>query len=381
LIIVSLDNADQRDFQTQQSTFIIAQEIAKDWQTSVFVSVRPQTFFTSKQSGALTAYPPKVFTISPPRIDDVVEKRLRFALKIAEGSMPIETMNFLRVNSENLAQFIKALLYSLAENNDLFEFLTNITGGNIRAAVEFVTNFIGSPNVDADKIIDIMTREGNYRIPLHEFTKSALLGDYSHYNPETSIAMNVYDVSYPDNKEHFLVPLLIAFLGSTHAKKDSDGFCATEALFIELQNNGFTKDQMEIALRRSVNKKLIETSQRITFAEDQNGLLIGEMPSSFRITSIGMYHIKRWISSFTYFDAMAFDTPIFDKQVREEITHEINSFVIASRYERAIAFRDYLARCWENLPIKPTYYNFIESIDDGASTFESVRRNIERAAT
>jgi GTPase SAR1 family protein len=379
-IIISLDNADQRNFDVQQNAFIISQELANDWNASVFVSVRPQTFFKSKRSGALNAYPHKVFTISPPRIELVIEKRLIFALKMAEGKIPVETLQFIRVNSENLSQFIKALLSSFVNNSDLMEFLTNITGGNIRTAIEFVTGFIGSPNVDSDKIIDIMNREGSYRIPLHEFTKSALLGDFSHYNPDTSMALNVFDVSTPDSKEHFLVSILLSYLNSTNNHRDKDGFYETVAIFEELQNLGFTSDQITFALRRTTNKKLIEASQRVTFDEDDNGTLIGEMPKSFRATSIGAYHLNRWIGVFTYFDAMVFDTPIFEQEVRDNIMGNINSLTIANRYERAVAFRSYLIQCWNSLDNTPNYFNFAEIIKDNQFSFNSVKRVIDKNA-
>src|SRR5690606_21549903 len=105
------------------------------------------------------------FTISPPRVDQVVEKRLRFAIALARGK---HALNLPSIHSENLAFFLEALVTSLDNNRELNEFLTNITGGNIRAVIEFVTGFIGSPNVEAEKIIDIMEQQGNYRIPVHE---------------------------------------------------------------------------------------------------------------------------------------------------------------------------------------------------------------------
>lgn len=289
-IIIAVDNADQRSYEIQQEAFIISQELARDWSATVFMSVRPQTFFRSKRSGALSAYPHKVFTISPPRIDDVITKRLSFALDMAEGNVPIETINHVRINARNLALFIRALLTSLNKNKDLHEFLANITGGNIRSAIEFVTSFIGSPNVDANKIIDIMSDEGDYLIPLHEFTKSALLGDYSHYNPDTSVAMNIYDVEAADGNEHFLVSFILGFLDQQGPHRDNDGFAGSDRIFNELQEIGFTSDQISRALRRCTNKKLVESSQRITFEEDLNGVLIGDMPDSFRITSVGAYH-------------------------------------------------------------------------------------------
>lgn len=377
-VIVSLDNADQRDFDIQQSAFLVAQEIAKEWNAAVFVAVRPQTFFRSKRSGALAAYPHKVFTISPPRIDLVIEKRLEFALSMAEGRIPVATMESVTVNSGNLAAFIRALLISLKENREIVEFLTNITGGNVRAAVEFVTHFMGNPNVNAEKIIDIMSTAGRYRIPMHEFTKAALLGEFSHYHPDTSIAMNVFDVSTSDQAEHFLALAMLAFLDMSGAHRDKDGFVATSAIFGEMQNSGYTDMQVESTLRRMTNKKLVETSQRVTFDEDLNGELVGAMPLGFRASSIGVYHLRRWPGSFAYLDAMVFDTPVFDQSIRTEVAKNVQSFAIEHRYRRATLFRDYLSNCWSQLSQKPSYLDFAGIMSEGRDSFGSVETAIAR---
>lgn len=377
-IIISLDNADQREFEVQQGTFVISQELAQDWNATVFVSVRPQTFFQSKRSGALTAYPHKVFTISPPRIDKVIEKRLIFALNMAEGTVSNDTYRGFEVNAQSLALFLKALLSSLRDNPELLEFLSNVTGGNIRAAIEFVTGFIGSPGVDAEKIIDKMDRKGTYRIPVHEFTKQALLGEYSHYSSDTSIAMNVFDVSHSDPSEHFLVPIVLAFLNLVGDHRDNDGFCSISVLFSELQNTGFTSVQVEKALRRSTNKKLIETSQRVTFEEDVNGTLVGDMPSSFRITSAGAYHLRRWMGQFSYLDAMLFDTPILSESVRGKMSENLESFAINVRYERASAFKNYLLGHWHKFSQAPSYLDFEELLEEGSETFRRVKRAIDK---
>jgi len=84
-VILFIDNADQRDQQVQEQAFLIAQEVSANWPVAVFVAIRPETFHRSKRSGALSGYHPKAFTISPPRVDEVLKKRLLFALKVAEG--------------------------------------------------------------------------------------------------------------------------------------------------------------------------------------------------------------------------------------------------------------------------------------------------------
>ncbi len=85
-IIIIIDNADQRSFDTQQQAFLISQELAASGSCIVFVALRPSTFYESKKRGALSGYQNKIFAISPPPADEVVQRRLQFAIRVAEGS-------------------------------------------------------------------------------------------------------------------------------------------------------------------------------------------------------------------------------------------------------------------------------------------------------
>lgn len=166
--------------------------------------------------------------LPPPRIDQVLEKRLQFALEMSEGKIPLEKAEFVRIHIDNLSLFIKVLLESLRKNRALGEFIENITGGNVRQALTFITSFIGSPNVEAEKIINTYEHEGKYIIPVHEFSKQALLGEYSHFDPNTSLAMNIFDVSLPDESEHLLIPLILSLLSERSDIHDRDGFLETK---------------------------------------------------------------------------------------------------------------------------------------------------------
>jgi GTPase SAR1 family protein len=378
-IIIMLDNADQRSLDVQQSAFIIAQEMARNWDALVFISVRPQTFFQSKRAGALSAYPHKIFTILPPRPELVIEKRLIFALKIAEGRISSEILYGVKVNLRTIAGFIRVLLHSIKVSGDLREILSNITAGNIRAVVEFITNFIGSPNVEAEKIVDLDSRGKQYVIPIHEFSKAAILGDYSHYVPNTSLAMNLFDVQASDRKEHFLCAMIITFMAAAYTAKDRDGFIAANRIIHEMQGWGFIPEQIKNALRRLTNKRLIETTQRVTFEEDLVGL-VGELPDGFRHTSIGAYHLSRWIGKFAYLDAMVFDTPIFESGVRDDISPKLGSFDIADRYERTLKFRTYLSNVWETSSLRPDYFDWNDAVKEGQVDFDTVSAAIRKIA-
>lgn len=370
-IIICIDNADQRDFNIQQDAFIISQEFAREWETLSFISVRPQTFFRSKRAGALSAYPHKVFTINPPRIDKVLKKRLDYAIKITRGEVSFRGFDYLKLELTDITLFMEALLCSLSTSNELAEFLENITNGNVRSAIELIVTFIGSPNVDVEKIINIVKTDKNYRIPLHEFTKQAILGDFSHYEPESSRAMNVYDVNYPDQNEHFLALITLAYLDCATTPKDKDSFVMTNTIVSEFHDRGFTLEQIENMLRQMTNKKLIETSQRVTFEEDESGLK-GDLPSMFRITAVGIYHLKRWCAEFTYLDAMLFDTPIFSSDVSDDILKSLESFTISDRFRRTSLFKQYLINVWNEFRNKPPYFSFSDTLIANNSEFEKV---------
>ena len=376
-VVICIDNADQRELRDQQRAFLAAQEFASVWHALVLVSIRPRTYFASKSAGSISAYPQRILTISPPRVDLVLEKRLEFSLDLAEGRLPLDRLDGITIRLDSIALFLRALIHSLKKSRELSEFISNITGGNIREVLELIRGFIGSPNVDSDKIISYMEEDSDYIIPLHEFSKAALLGEYSHYDSKSSLALNLFDIRYPDKREHFLSLILISYLLSDTSGKSTEGFLPTGDVCAEMGRFGFVVDQVEHALRKLTNKKLIETTERVTFDEGLQGL-VGDMPLAFRATTIGSYHCNRWAATFAYMDAMLVDTPILDQTVRTDISRSIDSFDISKRLHRTVLFDEYLMRCWSEFSEYPVYFDWPTVRRNGDKTFQSVQRAVQK---
>lgn len=208
-LVIFLDNVDQRSYEFQDQAFLVAESIAENWPGTVFISIRPETFYRSKISGTISAYHPRAFTIAPPRVDEVVNRRLIYGLKLLERGQFLLSGD-VRVKSERLGNYIKVLIHSFSNNLYLMQFLDNMVGGNIRLALAFVRVFIGSGHVDTGKILDIFKVQGSYLVPLHEFIRAVTYGDHEHYSPGASEIMNLFDISTPDGREHFLSPILLA---------------------------------------------------------------------------------------------------------------------------------------------------------------------------
>jgi hypothetical protein len=334
-IIIFLDNADQRSELTQEDAFLIAQELAERWPVTVFLSLRPETFHRSVKIGALSGYHPKAFTIQPPRVGQVIEKRLRFALKITRGEISLPSLtDQIRFGLPNLDALICVMLSSLSESQTLMEFVENITGGNIRLALDLVEEFFGSGHVDTRKIVALAP---GYIIPLHEVLRAVIYGDLMHYDPKRSPVANIFDVPSFEAKEHFLMPLALSFLDSPSGANVDEGFVETTFLYQQLQGLGFIPDQIDAAIVRAHRAKLIETAARRVPLPGQ------EMPAAVRITQPGVYHLRRLSCEFTYVDAVTIDTPIFDAEIRRLMKGAVN---ILDRLDRAELFCRYLDEQW-----------------------------------
>jgi hypothetical protein len=379
-IILVIDNADQRDFGTQQEAFLIAQELAASRNLLVFVALRPSTFFQSKLTGALSGYQSRVLTIAPPPADEVLMKRVSFALRVAEGKIAPEALSGIRLHLNSIVLFLRATLRSIRGNEKIKVFLGNITGGNTRMVIELISGFCGSPNVNSEKVVRMEEREGNYRVPLHEFTKHALLGEYAYYNPHSSlVACNIFDVSTVDPREHFLGALIISFLVSPMGLKDNDGFVSGKNIVGEMASFNFLDSQVRYALRRLAAARLIETPHghyREISVEDTEAA--GQF--YFRATSIGVYHVRYWSGSFAFLDATSTDTPIFDATLRELIFSKAASFSIADRLEKAECFRRYLEEQWHLANIHATYLDFVFLLKSQDDSFIEVRNFVEHGS-
>lgn len=332
-IVVVLDNIDQRPIEFQEQVFLIAQSLAETWPSTVFVSLRPDTFYHSRTKGSLAAYQPRVFTVSPPRIDVVIAKRLEFALaQLAETRRLDSFPQGLFLNSESLTQYITALLQSFNQSYDLIEFLDNLSGGNVREALNFIDSFIGSGHVNAKKILNNFLI-GGYTIPVHEFMRAVTYGDNEYYEPGSSPICNVFDISTDDGREHFLMLGLLGFI--QRSATQADGFVRVGEVFHFAQALGFQPTQIHFSLERAAAKHLVETNPRFS-----------DVPKSlaYRITTIGAYTLKRLVGYFTYIDAVVVDTPIVDEQIRKDIgVVEL----IDRRLERGTRFLEYLNQQWD----------------------------------
>ena len=351
-IVIFLDNVDQRPDEFQQSAFLIGQSMAEFWPAFVFVSLRPETFHRSKSEGTLSAYHAKAFTISPPRVEDVIHKRLRYAvglLKSGDLGKSLRGVEF-HVDLQDLLDYLEIIDYSFDENEELIEFADSVCEGNIRLALDFIRTFVGSGHADTAKMLQIYREKGRYYVAFHEFLRAVIYGDYRDFDPNFSEITNVFDIRGADGREHFLAPIVLAYLGLESQTSRSAGYVDNESVYKYVQHLGFQPAKISGVLEKLLKNKLIETQMK---SPSVNGIE-GRDPF-YRITTVGSYYYQKLVRIFTYVDAMVVDTPIVNREVREKIGDETT---ILGRLKRAEEFRQYLDSQWTGMESAVEVFNW-----------------------
>lgn len=362
--VVALDNVDQHDVQFQDRLFLVAHSLAAEWPATVFLALRPDTFHQSRRTGALAAYQPRVFTVSPPRSDQVIVKRLKFAAERLkdDGRLPGFPAG-LTINSTTLLVYISVLTKAFTENQKLISVVDNLSSGNTRRALDFISTFVGSGYVQTSRILDLAASGKTYAVPPHEFLRAILFQDHKYYDPQSSPVPNLLWISTRSPREHFLLPILLANVQQL-GKGEQNGFVAKARVFSAAQPLGYAPSDIEIHFQRAIEAELIEASD----ASDPQALV--------RSTPAGAYMHQALISDFAYLDAVVVDTPILNPHFRAQI-RDVQP--IEERIARVESFLAYLDEAWP-FGEEPMSFSWPAIRAAAAVEIERVKQGAKRAA-
>ncbi len=339
MIVLVLDNVDQRTSELQQATFIQAQIAASKWEIFVMVALRPETFVRTRLDGSISGYHPRAFTIAPPRFDQLILRRIDTAMAMLRGELPIpEIGEGSRIQIGTVAEYLGVLCHSFEQDPELVSFCEDLSGGNMRMALDYVIAFMYCGHVDAQKILDKWGQSHNYRIPLHEFARGVMFADREYYSERgASLVMNVFDCQTGDARESFLVCGVLSTISTFTRNDDSEthGFMSLEDLRIKLMGVGYSYDQVSWGINRCLEHRLIETNVK---SADFEGA------THARLSPTGSYYFKKLMRTFVYVDAVCMDTPISDRETLEAIP---DTTLLDSRFDRTTAFIHYLGMTQE----------------------------------
>ena len=347
-VVVFFDNLDRRADDIQEQAFLRAAAMANDWGVLVYVCLRPGTMQRSSAYGVLDTMAPRSLVIPQPDIGTVLRKRFQYAARYAARELAPEAYLNGRFDDETEKQLPDASRFffmcdrSIHRNPALAEQYEAVSNGNIRKVMEYVKKVVTSQHLNTHKIITILNDEGEYMLAAHETLRAMIYGPFIHFEPNTSLFTNLFDIWHADPTEHFSRVLLLEYCQRHKDSVDRYGFIPIKTLQNFMVSIGYTVNHIVDSLSFLVKRDCLEGQDEYRDREKETPVL-GE---DVRITSLGSFHITKLVRTFDYMDAVTVDTPIIDDMTRSSI-RDVRD--IRSRLRRARITTRYLDNQAEQL--------------------------------
>ena len=150
--------------------------------------------------------------------------------------------------------------------------------------------------------------------------------------------INLFDIKSQDCDEHFIRIALLNFLSKISMESSTRGYFKKSELLNYLTSLGYNyfliEETIEYLLENNCVRGRVENILDVSHIE------------KIRMTTLGRYHLFSLVSVFQYFDAIIIDTPILDKEIREQMNLNAD---IKSRISRTELFLEYLNNCSESI--------------------------------
>ncbi len=362
-VSIVLDNVDRCGIELQENIFLTSKHIEDKLAVLILLALREETYYRSKLSGVFDAYHIQKFHMSSPHFEKLILARLDYLLRLLEKEEgEISEILGKRItfegNKKELITFFNIVKCSLTSTNQSFKqpipfFVTCISEGNMRIALEMFSNFLSSGNTKVEEMMEVVKTGKPYFIAGYQFFKSVILNDSRYYRGDNSFIMNLFDVNTDYTSSHFLHLRVLnyALINESNETDLGRGFVRINKLIQEAEDLFISKDAITDSLKKLAKFDLITLDN-----ESKTDL---EKASYFKITSTGKYYATVLVKKFIYLDLIQIDTPISDSNVVEELRRNVDVELLDERFMRTKKFLDYLDSIEEvEFAENPEYLNF-----------------------
>lgn len=370
---VVFDNCDKREADVQIRAFEEATAFISNHPCDAIIVMRDATYELFGDTPPLdTVAQPRIFRIEPPRLADVLTKRLTLLIEHLEDHLPDRLAYMLPngVQVEYPREDLKK--YVLDVRDDIFSgsgrakgVLEGLAGRNIRRALDMFATVLSSPYLDSDQLG--VTRTGRHPIADWQIVRSLMRRDRRFYDADSD-GRYVADIFRVDDESklasNFTLSKLMGVLIRDRKKPGGlgiEGYVKIEDLLAEPELCSCDPDDLLWCVRFAAKESLIEFEGDV----ERGGWAAG---SFVKASSAGYVHFEMLSTSIEYLENIAMSARLRNREISNEIAssldarnergHDANS----QRRKRRKAFcrylnEEYLLQC--SLSVAP------QAPDDG----------------
>jgi hypothetical protein len=269
----------------------------------------------------------------------ILEKRLGcLANDLASESTALSpSLSDFKLTALDIHQYILLIKNSIVSDKVKVKyFLESIALGNLRDSLDFFRTFLLSENTDTSKIISFMRDGEKYLVPDHEFIKSIALGSKQFFSEIESPILNLFSIMDMQTPSYFTKFRILNLLNAIHhqASPYGPGYEKINKLISLFNEIDVSKEDVQKSINSLTLKGLIEN--------DFHSKKYLDNANAVRITPTGNYYITYLSRKFIYIDLIQQETPIFDKNIFDQMDQIAESTNMDDRIQRCRLFVNYL---------------------------------------
>jgi hypothetical protein len=354
-LCVTLDNADQLDYNTQREIFLLANSINSRGKCITILSIREGYYYKLRNKPPFDAFRSNVYHITAPPYKEVLQKRITYAIESLKVGGKITGVwgsnKSLQIDAQTGIDFFSNLDKTLFinENSEMLRFLEETTYPNIRLGLELFRDFLLSGHT---KVSDYVLRkyiqpDVKIPIPVQEFVISIALENKKYYNHELS---RVHNIFYPSEESTYIFlkcKILKYLFEKTKSHGYAERFILVKNLIEDFNSVGYLDRIIFNELNDLKDLGMIETDDQISDIENHQ---LNSQEQSISISLKGFYYLNELKNRFFYIDLVSQDTPIYDiesfQRVKSEfpLSDDKGQRNLKNRKSCVLAFIEYLKK-------------------------------------
>jgi hypothetical protein len=328
LFIIVLDNCDKKTRDEQLLMFEAAQWLQKEFRCLVILPLRDETYDNHRDQPPLdTALKDLVFRIEPPLFQQVLVRRVQFALKKL-GSVAGERLQFALPNGfrveyprSDQAFYLTSMLKSLFEHDRFARrMIVGLAGRNMRRALEIFLEFCNSGHIGEDQIFRMRQSEGNYTLALQQVATVLLRMNRRFYDSDHSYVKNLFAANRDDALPSYFSRLMILrwlrMTFQTAGTSGLRGYSPKQLVKRNLIPFGLSPETIDREIDYLLRSQCIVAEHlRIDHVDDDDLV---------RLAPAGFVHLD-FVDNVHYLAAVAEDTFFDDRMLAERVAERMRN--------------------------------------------------------
>lgn len=331
-VVVVIDNVDQCDADFQRNAYIFCQTLEHELGAAIVIALCEEWYWYHGvgREGPLSAYHNVTFHIPSPRMRDILERRLAYAIALLKqrrnSAEPILTPSGTPVEPKHLEMYISSCKNAFFRSDEIANFLEALANASIRKGLERFLDFVRSGHTHEHEYLLAFAKGEEYTIRFHQMFKSIAHGIYRHYSSDRSHVGNLFRPVFfgSDRTTYFLNIYLLRWMQGRIgiSSPAGRGYIPYEEFATVIENFGIPRDLVHGVIEGMVRREWIVPDVPLPAGDiiDQSELQKAEDVWKFlRITAWGYYTIRHLAHRFAYLEAVMLDTPLHHGEFVERV--------------------------------------------------------------